>query len=190
MPAEVRPLARRALAVMLLAGFGIPADAQTPSEAAAINARLAIELCVRNYRTIDEIRPAFDAAGFTYTPEDFGGGPQNILHWYAAPADTVNVAVLFSGPDQAECRVTTDHMDVNQALPFARAVIETMFAGQIQDGSPEGQNVLPGSPEAEQDICSGFHIFAPRKLMWVQIARAGNDGTCRSDGTASINIKM
>jgi hypothetical protein len=24
----------------------------------------------------------------------------------------------------------------------------------------------------------------------VQLARAGNDGTCQSDGTASINIKM
>lgn len=184
------PLAPALLIPALVLGLAMPALAQTPQEAAAINARLAIEICARNYRTPDEIRPAFEAAGFAYTQEDLGGGPGDVLHWYAAPADTVSAAVLFPGPDQAECRVTTDHMDVAEALPFARAVFETMFAGQIQDGAPEGQDVRPGSVEAQVDFCSGFHVFAPQKVIWVQLARAGNDGTCQSDGTASINIKM
>lgn len=168
----------------------LPATAQTPEEAAAINARLSMELCVRNYRTPDQIRPAFEAAGFTYAPEDFGGGPSDIIHWYAAPADTVRTGVLFPGPDQAVCRVTSPYIDVVEALPLSRAIMETMFAGQIQDGSPEGQNILPGSVEAQSAGCSGFHIFAPQKLIWVELTRSGNDGTCQSDGTASINIRM
>jgi hypothetical protein len=126
----------------------MPALAQTPQEAAAINARLAIELCARNYRTPDEIRPAFEAAGFAYTAEDFGGGPGDVLHWYAAPADTVSTAVLFPGPDQAECRVTTDHMDVAEALPFARAVFETMFAGpRSRTAHPRGRTCGQARPK-------------------------------------------
>ncbi len=188
-PHQIPPAAAlKALALATPLCSAFPAASQTLAEAAALNTQLAIELCVRNYRVVEQIRPAFEAAGFVHSTEDFGGGQH--IDWYAAPADTVNVAIISTGVDAADCRVTTGHMDVTQALPFSTAVVEALLPGQVQPGSPEGQNILPGTPESEQDFCSGFHVFAPRKLIWVQLARAGNDGTCRSDGTASINIRM
>lgn len=162
-------------------------NALTPVEAAAQNMQLAMTICFQSYQDHDSIHGKLVTAGFVHEPETWSDG--EVFNWYVAPARTAMVLVLGQN-GETECRVTTDQFGVEQALPFARAVIDQLYTGDIVDGSPEGQNIRPGSPEAQDDACSGFHLYAPRRLIWVVLYRAGNDGTCISDGTASIVMRM
>jgi hypothetical protein len=161
--------------------------AQTPQEAAAINMQLAIQLCVENYRTPQKMRPAFEAAGFEYQPERFSA--EEVVHWYVAPADTM-VAQVDPGPGRSFCAISSNLMSVGSASAFARAVFERWFAGAIQIGSPQGEFIAPGTPQAANRACTGFHVFAPQRLIWVQIGNAGQDPLCIEDGTAQIIIQM
>ncbi len=174
-----------ALLVHLATSSG--AGAQTAAEAAAINVQYAMTVCLENYRTPLNIPATFVLAGLAHTRQDIGNG--TVADWFSAPGDTMNVAVI-ADRDSTECRIGTTHYGVEQMLPFARAVVGQLFSAEIYDGAPEGYNILPGTPQARQDVCSGFHLFAPRKLIWVKLARAGNDATCISDGTAQIIMKM
>ena len=163
------------------------AHALTPVEAAAQNMQLAMTICFQSYQDHDSIHGKLLNAGFVHEPETWSAG--EVFNWYIAPARTATVLVLGQN-GETECRVTTDLFGVAEALPFARAVIDQLYTDEIVDGSPEGQNIRPGSPEAQDEFCSGFHLYAPRRLIWIALARAGNDGTCISDGTASILMRM
>lgn len=172
----------RVLALIFALLMPFPVAALTPAEAAARNVQLAMSLCFQNYHDPANLRPAFMQAGFAYEPENFAG---EIVHWFHTPGYNVNVMVLDK-PGAVECRISTPAYGVEQMHPFIRAVLATLFNGDIHEGAPEGQNILPGSAAAQQEICSGYHLFAPRSLIWVKLARAGNDGTCVSDGTSQI----
>lgn len=178
---------RAALISLGLIASSQTATALTPVEAAAQNVQLAITLCFQNYHQHDAIHGLFVTAGFEHSTETWADG--DVLNWYAAPANTANVLVLGE-EGGTECRISTDLFGVEQALPFARTVIDQLYSGDILDGSPEGQNILPGTPEADQQSCSGFHVFAPRRLISVVVERAGNDGTCTMDGTSQIVLRM
>ncbi len=160
--------------------------AQAEVEAAATNATLAMNLCLQNYQDPDGLLQAFQQAGFSYTPEDFGDG--NVLHWYATPDGNVNTAIAVN-EGSVECRIGTGLWGVEAMVPFAEEAFAALTQGvEVTTGSPEGQNVLPGTPEAQQGACSGFNVLLPRTLLWVQIVRQGNDGTCASDGTSVMRM--
>lgn len=170
-----------------------PPDAQPKAEeaeveAAATNATLAMKLCLENYRTPDALLQAFRQAGFAHAPEDLGGGA--VLHWFTTPTENVRTAVVADA-GAVECRIGTGLWGVEAMQTFATDVFGAITQGvEIQAGGPEGQTVLPGSPEAQQGPCSGFHVMLPQSMLWVQIERQGNDGTCISDGTSVMRMRF
>lgn len=177
------------LAISLIATLAATASpAMTRVEAAALNVELAARTCVQNYQSPDALLEAFKAAGFTYTTEDFGGG--SVLHSFGTPDETVTTTVWIDGIS-VECRIGTALWGTEAMLPFAQAVMQKIAPSlALNPGSPEGVNVLPGSPAAQNDACSGFHALIPRTMLWVQIERQGNDGTCSSDGTSVMRMRF
>jgi hypothetical protein len=161
-------------------------QAQAEVEAAATNATLAMNLCLQNYRAPDALLAAFQQAGFTYTQEDLGGG--EVIHRFGTPTGNVDAAVVVA-PGSVECRIGTGLWGVEAMLPFAQEAFAALTQGvEAQPGSPEGANILPGSGEAQAGACSGFHALLPQSMLWVQILRQGNDGTCISDGTSVMRM--
>lgn len=162
------------------------AMAEAEVMAAATNATLAMNLCLQNYQDPEGLLQAFQQAGFGYTPEDHGDG--NVLHWFSTPDENMSTAVAIS-QGSVECRIGTDLWGVEAMVPFAQEAFAALTDGiEVSTGSPEGQNILPGTPEAQNAACSGFHVMLPRTLLWVQVVRQGNDGTCTSDGTSVMRM--
>ncbi len=176
----------RAFSTLAAALIAAPVAGQTVAEAAAANVQLAITLCIQNSHDGPQMLQAFNAAGFAYTPEDFGGG--HVLHWYGAPEGTAVTAIVID-PGRVTCRIDTPHFGVSQAIPFARAVFQTLYNGPIWDGSPEGARILPGTPAGAQDMCSGFHIIEPQ-FIWFQFGTGGQDPVCVDNGTSQISSGM
>lgn len=150
-----------------------------------IEIRAAMRRCIDNYRTPDAIRPAFVDAGYEYQPEDFGGG--EVIHRYVS-ADRQVVALV--DPEERFCAISSNNRDVTQGLETSLSVLEEVFAGQVNAGSPENKNIRPGDPQAGSFECSGHHVFAPRSLIWVTVGNAGQDPVCIDDGTSQIMINM
>ncbi len=166
------------------------AQAQAEMQAAATNATLAMKLCLEGYRDAETLLQSFQDAGFAYETEDFGGGPDDVLHWFTTPDEDVQTAVVI-GLDSVECRIGTGLWGVEAMLPFAQEAFGTLTDGvEVLPGSPEGANILPGTAEAQADACSGFHALLPQTMLWVQILSQGNDGSCISDGTSVIGMRF
>lgn len=178
-----------ALAAGLIAQTSGSSKAQSMEEAARANVMAGVQICLMNIGTIDQLHPTFLAAGFKHETEDFGGGPDDILHWYHAPAQTASVAVAYVR-SATECRVTTGHMGVIEGLPFTAAVLGQMMPGQFRRGGPDGQNVAPDSPEAANRSCSGYMGDLSGRNVWVEVGTAGQDPVCVEDGTLQIMIHM
>ncbi|MEM7007389.1 MAG: hypothetical protein AAF922_02740 [Pseudomonadota bacterium] len=175
---------RRALLLSLL--IATPALAQDARTNAAFYAQRAMEFCIRNYGTPEAMIPAFKEAGFSETIEDFAGEK---LHWMAAPRNIVNVLVQAS-PGESYCAISTEKFGVTVATPFVGKVLGHIFTGDIYFQSPEGKVIRPGSPQASQTSCTGYHFFAPQRLIWVQLASVGNDPLCIENGTTQIMVRM
>ncbi|MBM7068361.1 hypothetical protein [Actibacterium sp. 188UL27-1] len=178
---------RRTLILALTLLVGLPAHAQKSAEVAAQNVQCAMTICFENYADHPAINSRLTRAGFVHELEIRADG--QVLSWYAAPAGTAR-ALVIGQQGQTECQISTNAFGVKQAPPVARAVISKLYTGKIADGAPAGQNVLPGTPQAQQGGCAGFHVFAPRRLIWVAAERAGNDGTCLSDSTTQIVLRI
>lgn len=174
-------------ALALLALTALPLHAQSAKEAAQQNVAIAMQVCIQNYHDPQTMLNVFQQAGFTYSPEDFGGG--NILHWFADPAATMSTAIVISN-GALECRISSDLISVPEAIPLAGQTIPKFFSGEIFAESPEGETIQPGHPQASGRSCSGYHFFAPQRLIWVQIGNAGQDPVCIDDGSSQIMMMM
>lgn len=174
-------------AAILVSLAALPAGAQSFDAAVRANVALAIELCLRNMPLVDEARAAFAEAGFTHTIEDFGGG--EVIHWYAAPADTANVAIVPGGP-ATECRVTTGHMGVTEAVAFAGAVAQDRFpAMNYAYGTMENTPAITAQNMGDRwQPCTGWIGWNGQQPSYISIANAGNDPACIEDGTSQIVI--
>ena len=175
---------RPALISLLLA---TPAAAQTALEATAQNIQLAMTLCLQNAGSVEATVGAFKSAGFSEAKEDFGDG--NIIYWMSDPAQ-LTVTNIQPRPGAGFCAVSTEQFGVSQALPFVGDVLKNIYAGEIFAESPEAQVIRPGAPAASNQPCSGYHFFAPQRLVWVQIGNAGQDPLCIDDGTTQIIMEM
>lgn len=146
-----------------------------------------MQICLRNYHDPDGALQGFRTAGYSYTLEDLGGG--DVLHWFTS-SDQVATAMVVPGEGESLCAVSASEMGVGEALPYARTVLEETFAADVGVGSPEGENILPGSARAGSEPCSGFHVFVPRRLIWVQVGIEGQDPVCVENGTSQIIMRM
>lgn len=160
------------LAVMLLAPAA-PLTAQSAPEAAAQNMQLAAELCLRNYRTPQDLAGAFSNAGFTLAQSTLDAGVTD----FTAPG--INGAFKTG-----YCFAQSAMVPLAMAEAIGRAVADRLFPGLVQDGAPEHVAGTPLKP------CEGLQVFAPQRLIAISYAAAGNSGECIADGTSSIIIQM
>lgn len=175
----------RAVLISLL--LPVPAAAQTLLETAAANMQLAMQICLQNYGTPDQMVPAFKQAGFSEAIEDFGDG--EVIHWMSDPSNTTLVNVQ-PRPGQSFCAVSTELFGVTAALPYTRQVLGNIFSGEVFFESPEAQVIQPGDPQAANQPCTGYHFFAPQRLVWIQLGNAGQDPVCIEDGSVQIMMQM
>ncbi|MDW4549512.1 hypothetical protein R5H32_09130 [Defluviimonas sp. D31] len=162
-----------AAVLALAAAFPAPAPAKTAEEAAAVNMQLAAEICLRNYRTPDKVVDAFTAAGFALAP---GADPGT--HEVTAPELW---GVIEPGPEQSYCTFQSSRVPLAMAQAIGTALAERLFPGLVQTGHPERGLATP---------CDGLSVFAPRQLIWIHYAQAGNSGECIDDGTSAIILNM
>lgn len=173
-------------AVLLSLLVAPPALAQDGRATAALYTQRALEFCIRNYGTPDAMIPTFKQAGFSETVEDYGGDK---IYWMSAPGNIVNVLV-DARPGQSFCAISTEKFGVTDATPFVGKLLGHIFTGDIYFESPEGQVIKPGDPQADQTSCTGYHFFAPQRLIWVQLGATGNDPLCIENGTTQIIVSM
>ncbi len=178
-------------AAYLALGFGLvgqAAGAQAPLDMAAANMQLAMQICLQNYGTPDQMVPSFKQAGFTERVEDFGGG--NIIHWMSDPAQTTLVNVQ-PGTERSFCAVSTELFGVTAAIPYTKQVLGNIYQGEVFEGGLEGGAIVrPGTPAANNQPCSGYSFIAPRRPVQIDIGNAGQDPLCIEDGTVQIMMRM
>jgi hypothetical protein len=176
-------------AVLAVLGAGAaPASAQTLDEAVRGNATLALSLCLSTVPDQTALNNAFTAAGFAYSPEDYGGG--TVLHWFTAPAETVSVLVQGQGRE-GFCAISTNHMGVTAAIPFAGQALDTLYPGRFAFGEMENvPPVTPGSPGAQEGDCTGYIAWVEERPVVIKVANAGNGPSCTEDGTSQIMVSM
>ncbi|MCB2095177.1 MAG: hypothetical protein KDE11_12285 [Rhodobacteraceae bacterium] len=165
------------------------ARAQSLPVRAAAEVRFAMRNCLQNHLTPQRIFAGFTQHGFFYSKEDFGGGPEDVLHRFTRPDRLIDIAMVVT-PGLTECRISTRYMDVPLALKFTRAVLRGILDEEISEGSPEGDNVTPWHPLAGARACSGYSFALPPRQASVTIGNAGQDPRCISDGTAQIMMRM
>jgi hypothetical protein len=139
-----------------------------PGTGPAVAMRSVAEICLRNYRTPDAAPPALEAAGMTLSPME---------------GETFEI----SGPDvwgivtagtELYCTVQSTEVPLEIAQEIGGDLAHALFPDLVQ----------PGAPEGGQGPCDGYSIFAPRQLIWLHYAQAGNSGECINDGTSAIII--
>ncbi|MEM1386783.1 MAG: hypothetical protein AAF748_10045 [Pseudomonadota bacterium] len=160
--------------LILLAAFGLsaPALAQDPNadpRSAALNLGLAAKLCMTGSRVPDTLPQIFGEAGFDISP---GLGEMEF---------EVRAHGIFGAFDigSGYCFIQTAVVPLETTQPMIRDLANTLYPGQVQEGAPEGGT----------GPCDGLSIFAPRRLIWVSYAAAGNSGECLFDGTSSVIIQ-
>lgn len=145
-----------------------PASEASPSGASATMGA-AVEACLRNYRTPDQALPALEAAGLRLTPGmdagtwEFSGGG---VHGIVVPGD------------QLYCSIQSGKVPLDAARVLGSDLAYSLFPDMVQ----------PGAPEGGTGPCDGLSIFAPRQMIWLRYAQAGNSGECINDGTSAIII--
>lgn len=181
----------RAAILALCASLGASqAHAVTPLEAAAANVQLGLQLCISNGRVPSAAVAAFQAAGYAYEVEDFGGGPADVIHWFNAPGNTAVIAVL-GDVGRPECRVSSDHFGVTQAVPFVGQVLEQLYPGLFQPGNMENTPaIVPGGPNPDYRNCTGFVGWNGQRPIVVEIGNAGQDPACVEDGTMQVVVQL
>jgi hypothetical protein len=145
-----------------------PEPVSTPQgEEAAM--RAVVELCLRNYRTPDSAIPAFQALGLTLVPGMDEGS------WEFSGQ---GVSGIVSAEAELYCSIQSQHVPLDVARAIGADIASDLFADLVHQGAPEGGT----------GPCDGLSIFAPRQLIWLRYAQAGNSGECIDDGTSSIII--
>ena len=153
---------RHAVAILLgLLAFSHSAAAaeETLRKAVVQNFITAMTVCIDTYEDARQIGHRLNKTGYLYQPEDFGGG--DIAHWFLAPGQPTPLTVLLDASPQSRfCAISTDHINVIDALFFARGILGRKFTGQkIVHGDAHGvYTVDPGHPKAQNEPCTGFHL--------------------------------
>ena len=159
---------------MILAG--LPAAAQTPEEAAAMNMQLALETCMRHQGLESELPEALAAAGFEISPGMDAGA-------FELQAPGIH-GVVGGTPGDGYCSIQSESVPLALAEAIGSAVGERLFPGKVVAGAPESDASTPPAP------CEGYTIWDARPVITVSYAQAGNSGECVNDGTSAIILRM
>jgi hypothetical protein len=165
------------LALATTLAISIPATAQTPAEAAAMNMHLALDTCMRHHRRSDDLPDALMSAGFALSP-----GMDEGTFEFTAPG--VFGIIRAGGAAGGYCSIQSSMVPIAQAEGIGAAVGERYWPGKVVPGSPAGNANTPPEP------CEGYTIWETRPIITVSYAQAGNSGECVNDGTSAIIISM
>ena len=155
-----------------------PVAAQTAAEAAAQNMQLAVETCLRHYHDEAALPQALATVGFGVTPAEEG---VEGLYQIEAPGLW---GLVSDTPQNGYCTVQSTLVPLATAEAIGRAVTHRLFPGKVEEGSAERQVGTAPLP------CEGLSVFAPRQLISLRYAQAGNSGECINDGTSAVIISM
>lgn len=165
-------LITRLFAALSGAMAALPAAALTVEEAAAQNMDLAAELCLRNYYTGPAMTEAFREAGFTLVPGLDAGS-------WDIDAPGVN-GVIVPGTSEAYCFVQSNVVPFDRARQIAWDLAYRTMPDATHEGHPENRPVA----------CPTLSIFAPRRLIVVEVTNAGNGGGCSAPQSSAIVLRM
>lgn len=176
------------LAAAGLLAVPLSASSQSFDDAVRANLALGIELCVRGVPDATTLKSSLGSAGYVPTVERFGN--TETLHHFAAPANTA-VVTVFEGQLPADCRISSSHMGVAEAVAFTGEVLEARFPGVFTYGNME--NTPPVTVETlgtRWEMCTGYIGWAGQRPIYVTLGNAGQDPACIADGTTQILISM
>ncbi len=163
-------IAISALAIFPMDGQTSDTFAQTPepdTTGPAATMRAVLEACLRNYPEPKRALPALEAAGMTLSPT-------GDLHSWEMSGEGVFGNVDVSG--EIYCSIQSQSVPLETAQAIGTELANSLFPNLVQPGAPEGGN----------GPCDGLSIFAPRQMLWLRYAHAGNSGECINDGTSAI----
>jgi hypothetical protein len=149
-----------------------PAQTQAPDGSTAppeTTMQIIAEICLRNYRTPENAVSELQALGLSFTPGmdagtwEFSG---NAVHGVVVP------------DQELYCMIQSGDVSLDQARAAGEEVAHRLFPNLVQAGAPDGRN----------GPCDGLSVFAPRQLIRIHYAQAGNSGECIDDGTSAIMI--
>lgn len=141
-----------------------PAKISGPSD----KMRTVIEVCLRNYRTPDAALPALEAAGMTLS----------VIEDKTFELSGSGVWGIVEPGDELYCTVQSSEVSLDEARALGTELAYSLFPDMVQPGAPEGGN----------GPCDGLSIFAPRQMIWLRYAQAGDSGECVEDGTSAIIV--
>ncbi|ABG31239.1 hypothetical protein CEP88_17900 [Roseobacter denitrificans] len=154
----------------------MPLTAQGSLKVGMQNMRLAMEICLRKYRSEETLRQGFAQAGFALRQSH----DADVLD-FDAPG--VSGGFRTSGPE-GYCHMASGDVPLALAEEMGLKLAQMLFPGMVTQGHPERDMNQPVAP------CDGLSIFAPQTLIRVTYSAAGNSGDCLNDGTSAIAIQM
>lgn len=148
------------------------AVAQSEAEAEATNFQVAVDLCLTHYHDAASFVPMFQNAGFAVAP--YGNDRS-----YEAKA--YGVSVLLTPEDfNNNCKIDAlNHLSLAQGEAIVQSTAAARFGDKVEQGHPEN---IPTE-------CPMLSIFAPRRMLIVEVLSAGNAGECRDPNTVSVSVR-
>lgn len=160
------------IAAALLLSVGTGHAGAGDLRVATQNMKLAMELCLRNYRSVYALPELFAGAGYRVNP-----GLDPGVHEFTAPG-------VFGGFQEGYCYIQSQDVPLAIAEDMGQRLAEALFPGQVGEGNPE----LPvGAPVP---LCDGLSVFAPQSLIRITYSAAGNSGECINDGSSAVILNM
>ena len=154
-----------------IGAFGIVSRSEQAAQArtndSAETMRAVIDICMRNYRTPQQSLSALESAGMALAPTGDQGGWE-----FSGGGVFGNVTVN----DTIYCSIQSQSVPLDTAQAIGTELAYALFPNLVQ----------PGAPEGGRGPCDGLSIFAPRQMLWLRYAQAGNSGECINDGTSAV----
>ena len=158
---------RYALVISLACATAAPAQTAEPE----IVLELATDLCLRYTADETAILPAFEAAGYRVSEWVDAG-----TYVVSAPGMT---GLVTPQPYATQCALEA------QGVPHATGVAVVQRAAARLYGDKVGY----GHPAGKAVDCPMFQVFAPGRLMIVEVFSAGNGGVCDDPGSTGILVQ-
>lgn len=162
----------RMLLLLLVLAVPRPAAALTEAEAEATNFQTALDLCLTNYHDAASFLSVFETAGFALNPY-FDQG--------TFEAEAFGVFVLLTPEDfNNTCMIAaTGSLSHAQGNAIVQSTAARLFGDKVEQGHPENKPTE----------CPMLSIFAPRRLIIVEVLSGGNAGGCPDPNSVSVLVR-
>lgn len=169
-PGDVVTNVTRAAAPSDAAPEGAAATANAPADGAQAMMRAVAEQCLRNYETPDDAVAAIEGLGLQLV----AGMDEGAFEFSGS-----GVMGQVSTVPELYCSIQSTEVPLDAATAIGTGLATTLFPDMTEASSPEGGT----------GPCDGMSIFAPRRVIWISYAQAGNSGACVNDGTSAMIIQ-